>query len=62
MHPKADINVDEIPKLMAEEQGRLKFYNGSEPKFVYTDRHDGYRSTKDMMDKAREIVRRLSKA
>ena len=61
MHPKADINVDEIPKLMAEEQGRLKFYNGSEPKFVYTDRHDGYRSTKDMMDKAREIVRRLSK-
>ncbi len=62
MHPQADINVDEIPRLMADEQGRLKFYNGSEPKFVYTDRHEGYRSIEDMMDKAREIVRRLSKA
>ena len=35
MDPKADINVEAIPELIKEANGRLKFIGGGNPKFVY---------------------------
>ena len=35
MDPKADINVEVIPELIKEANGRLKFTGGANPKFAY---------------------------
>ena len=61
LHPKADIKVEAIPKLIEQEKGRLLFYRGSEPKLVYTDKHASYKGTAYMMNKAEELIACLVK-
>ncbi len=61
MHPRADIRVEAIPGLMEQEKGRLKFYRGTTPKFVYTDKHAGFKGTEQMMKKADELITCLIK-
>ena len=56
LHPKADIKVEAIPKLIEQEKGRLIFYRGSEPKLVYTDKHASYKGTAYMMNKAEGLI------
>jgi transcription-repair coupling factor (superfamily II helicase) len=59
MHPRADIRVEAIPKLIEAERGKLKFVRGQNPRFVYQDDKAGYHGPEYMMKKASEIIREL---
>ena len=61
MHPRADINVDMIPKVIEKERGRLKFMRGQNPRFIYQDEKAGYHGPSYMMRKAAEIIEPLIK-
>ena len=59
MHPRADIRVEAIPKLIEAERGKLKFVRGQNPRFVYQDDKAGYHGPEYMMKKASEIISEL---
>ena len=59
--PRAEINVDAIPKLIEKERGKLKLLRGQNPRFIYQDRQAAYRGPGSLMQKADEIIGALIK-
>ena len=62
MYPKAEIDVDAIPELIAAEKGKLKLIRGQNPRFVWQDPKAAYHGPEPMMQKAYEIAVKLSKS
>jgi len=60
MYPKAEINVEAIPALIAREHGRLQFQRGQKPRFLYRDPAH-HTDAGAMLEKAREIVSALAR-
>jgi len=61
MFPRAEINVDAIPKLIEQERGKLKLLRGQNPRFIWQDKQAGYRGPEYLMKKADEIIGALKK-
>ena len=61
MFPQADIDIDMIPKLIEEANGRLKFMTGANPRFIYTVKKGESKSPVKIMEYAREMAARLRK-
>ena len=61
MFPQADIDIDVIPKLIEEANGRLKLVTGANPKFIYTVKKGESKSPAVLMEYARSLAQRLTK-
>jgi len=61
MWPKAEINVDAIPDLIAAEKGKLRLVRGSVPSFEYQDDRTVHPDAGFMLDKAAELIKAITK-
>ena len=59
MFPKAKLNTEGIPALVAEYKGALKMQMGETPGFLYQERNKKNQDCLSMADKAQEILKRL---
>ena len=59
MFPKAKLNTEGIPTLVAEYKGALKMQMGETPGFLYQERNKKNQDCLSMADKAQEILKRL---
>ena len=59
MFPKAKLNTEGIPALVAEYKGALKMQMGDAPGFLYQERNKKNQDCLSMADKAQEILKRL---
>ena len=59
MFPKAKLNTEGIPTLVAEYKGVLKMQMGETPGFLYQERNKKNQDCLSMADKAQEILKRL---
>ena len=59
MFPKAKLNTEGIPALVAEYKGVLKMQMGETPGFLYQERNKKNQDCLSMADKAQEILKRL---
>ena len=59
MFPKAKLNTEGIPALVAEYKGALKMQMGEIPGFLYQERNKKNQDCLSMADKAQEILKRL---
>ena len=59
MFPKAKLNTEGIPALVAEYKGALKMQMGEAPGFLYQERNKKNQDCLSMADKAQEILKRL---
>ena len=57
--PKAKLNTEGIPALIAEYKGALKMYTGETPGLLYQERSIKNRDCLSMAEKAQEILKRL---
>ena len=60
MHPKAKIDIEKIPELIAQYRGQLKFRADNEPCFTYTPRKT-LKNTTEILHAMNEIVSALQK-
>ena len=56
MYPKARLNMDGLPGLIARYQGTLKVRPGETPGFLYQERNVRNSDSIKMMEKAEEIL------
>ncbi len=60
MYPKARLQVEGIPELVAKYRGDLKFQAGECPVFHFTDQRNKNRDCDPMMEKTKELLKELS--
>ena len=56
MWPRADINVDAIPDLVAAENGKLRLQQGSCPRFIYQDDRTVHPDARFMLERAMVLI------
>lgn len=59
MWPKARINVDAIPEVIAREKGNLTLKRGPSPEFIYEDKKAVHVDGSFMLDKAEELLKAI---
>ena len=59
MYPKAEINVDAIPKLIEDGKGKLKFMTGANPRFIWNGGRNEVKTTEELIKYARSIIAAL---
>lgn len=59
MYPKAEINVDAIPKLIEEGKGKLKFMTGANPRFIWNGGRNDVKTIEELIKYARSIIAAL---
>ena len=60
MYPKAKLQVEAIPELVAKYRGDLKFQAGEAPVFHFIDQRNKNRDCDPMMEKAKELLKELA--
>ena len=60
MWPKARINVDAIPGVIAAEKGKLSLKRGPSPEFIYEDRKAVHIDGGFMLEKAEELLKAIT--
>lgn len=60
LYPKARLNAEGIPALVAEYKNALRFIGGERPALLYQDRREKNKDCEKMMATAKELVLKLS--
>ena len=62
IHPQADIRVENIPVLIGQENGKLRFSGGPRPRLIYRDEKALYKEPLYMCGRAEAVIRSLMKS